>query len=74
MPGCSPGRQRDPGEGGGSSGDTSQQAGTAAGGSWDRTEATLASLLCPAVTFPDFLKPNYKYSVDNTQREERGGK
>lgn len=46
-----------------------------AGGCWDRTEAALASLLCPAVTFPDFFKLNYKYSVDNTERErKRGGK
>lgn len=34
----------------------------------------LASLVCPAVTFPDFLKPSYKYSVDNTQRGEEGRK
>lgn len=73
---CSPGSQRDPGEGEGSSGDTSQQAGTAAGarGCWDRTEATLASLVCSAVTFPDFFKPNYKHSVHNTQRREEGRK
>lgn len=49
-------------------------AGTAAGAGGVGTgqELHLASLVCPAVTFTDFLKPSCKCSVDNTQRG--GGK
>lgn len=51
-------------------------AGTAAGAGCVGTgqELHLAFLVCPAVTFPDFLKPSCKYSVDNTQRREEGRK
>lgn len=74
MPECSPGSQTDPGEGEGSSGDTLQglQLGQEAVGTGQKLH--LASLVCPAVTIPDFLKPNYKCSVDNTQRGEEGRK
>lgn len=76
MPECSPGSQRYPGEGEGSSGGTSQQAGTAAGAGGVGTgqKLHLGSLVFPAATFPDILKPIYKYSVDNTQRGEGGRK
>lgn len=70
MPEPFPGSQRDPGEGEGSSGHTLGRAGGVGTGQ----KLLLASLVCPAVTFPDLLKSNYKYSVDNTQRGEEGRK